>query len=315
MKTLWPEDHLPLPTTELATLRQQLEPDFANLLREQELPQELNPLLGSLFLPLTAWLASQCRKDRPLLVGINGSQGSGKSTICHLLQFLLQSGFNLSSCVISIDDLYLTHAERQQLSKDVHPLLATRGVPGTHDVTLGMEVFNRLLTANDASTTPIPRFDKACDDRFPEEKWDSFKGRPNLILFEGWCIGAAPQANEALTEPVNSLETYEDTEGLWRGYVNRQLSGPYRELFGRLDLLLMLKIPEWEMVYHWRRKQEQQLIESNPNGSKVMDDDALQRFIMHYERLTRHQLIEMPQWADLVLQLNKEQRIEKVSVK
>jgi len=312
MPSLWPEEHLHLSTTERKTLRERLEPGFSRLLQDQNLPAELTPLLDTLYLPLSAWLAAHCSKERPLLVGINGSQGSGKSTLCRLLQFLLRDGLGQKSCVISIDDLYLTHAERQQLARRGHPLLATRGVPGTHDVSLGLEIFDRLAAATQDTVTKLPRFDKASDDRFSEDKWERFRGRPAIILFEGWCVGATPQPVTELTEPVNRLEDLEDPAGLWRSYVNQQLAGPYRELFARLDLLLMLQVPDWQQVYRWRRKQEQQLLAGNPGGTGIMDDQALQRFIMHYERLTRHQLTEMPTRADLLLQLDTEQRITRI---
>lgn len=315
MNAIWPKEHLPLSAAELENIRERLQSDFSRLLKRHKLPEELNSLLGDLYLPLSAWLVGQCRQDKPLLIGINGSQGSGKSTLCHLLKFLLDAGFDLKSCVISIDDLYLTHAERQQLGRDIHPLLATRGVPGTHDIPLGQQVFDRLIAASENSTTPIPRFDKASDDRLPQQDWDLFQGRPDLILFEGWCVGAAPQAQAELEIPVNLLEEQEDATGHWRKYVNQQLGGPYRQLFDRLDLLLMLKVPDWQQVYQWRRKQEQQLIACNPSGTRTMDDDALRRFIMHYERLTRHQLEEMPERSNLLLRLNAAQQIDRIELK
>jgi len=315
MNTIWPKEHLTLSATELEKIREQLQPDFSRLLKSQKLPEELTFLLDDLYLPLSAWLVGQCKKDKPLLVGINGSQGSGKSTLCHLLKFLFEVGFDLKSCVLSIDDLYLTHAERQQLGRDIHPLLVTRGVPGTHDIPLALEVFDRLIHATEDLTTPIPRFDKASDDRLPRQGWDLFRGRPDLILFEGWCVGAAPQAQPELELPVNLLEEQEDATGRWREYVNQQLSGPYQKLFDRLDLLMMLKVPDWQQVYQWRRKQEKQLIACNPTGTRIMDDDALHRFIMHYERLTRHQLDEMPGRADLLLLLNAAQQIDSIELK
>lgn len=315
MNATWPEDKLPLPGQGLAPIRQRLDKEFPTLLQRLQLPESLIPLLAQLYLPLAGWLATQVRKDRPLLVGINGAQGSGKSTLCQILKFLLQSGFTLESCVLSIDDLYLTHAERQQLAQQVHPLLATRGVPGTHDVALGLDLFDRLMAATASASTPVPRFDKACDDRSPLGEWDQVQGRPDLILFEGWCVGARPQPEQDLPEPANDLERQEDADGSWRSYVNRQLAGPYRVLFERLDLLLMLQIPDWQQVFLWRRKQEQQLIARNPDAARTMDDADLFRFVMHYERLTRHQLAEMPQRADLVLKLNRDQEIEQVRLK
>jgi len=315
MSIIWPESHLPVTVKELEYIRSRVDFGFVQMLKKLKLPSDLRPLLNDLYLPLSAWLAGQCRTDHPQLVGINGSQGSGKSTLCHLLKYLLEAGFGLKSCVLSIDDLYLTHAERQKLAEDIHPLLATRGVPGTHDVCLGRQVFDRLANAAENSMTPIPRFNKASDDRSPETDWDRFCGRPDLILFEGWCVGARPQPPQALEQPVNQLEEQEDPSGLWRSYVNQQLAGSYQDIFGPIDLLLMLKVPGWQQVYQWRSKQEQQLIASNPIGTRTMDDQELLRFIMHYERLTRHQLLEMPGRADLVMQLDTTQRIDSLKLR
>jgi D-glycerate 3-kinase len=312
VSVIWPEAHRPLPAAELDALQKRIAPDFARLLQELQLPEHLQPLLQELYLPLSAWLAGQCPAERPLAVGLNGAQGSGKSTLCRLLAYVLDAGFGLKSCVLSIDDLYLTRAERRQLANDIHPLLATRGVPGTHDVALGQQLFDRLRAATATSATALPRFDKARDDRLAEPEWPGFRGRPDLILFEGWCVGATPQPPRDLRQPVNVLEEQEDAAGRWRQYVNRQLSGAYRELFARLDLLLMLQIPDWSLVYRWRRRQERQLIAGNPDAPRTMDDRALRRFIMHYERLTRHQLQELPKRADLLLQLNPAQQIDRI---
>jgi D-glycerate 3-kinase len=245
------------------------------------------------------------------MVGINGAQGSGKSTLCTLLAEVLEKEFSLDTAVLSIDDIYLTKRQRQDLAQSVHPLLATRGVPGTHDIPLGLNLFEQLRRASASSRTPIPRFDKALDDRVPEYLWDEFIGRPDLILFEGWCVGAVAQDSALLDEAVNSLEASEDPHCLWRAYVNRCLTLEYPPLFEQLDLLLMLKIPHWEMVMHWRSRQEEQLALKR-SGSGVMDKAALQRFVMHYERLTRFQLEEMPLRADLVFELNEAQCVQKI---
>ncbi len=311
MASLWPASALPLATAELAARAEALAPAFLRLLATLNLPSELNNDLPGIYLPLAAWLAQQTTEKKPLLVGVNGSQGSGKSTLCTLLSGLLEVGFAQRCCVLSLDDLYLTRDQRQALAAQVHPLLVTRGVPGTHDVALGLQLFESLSNASEDSRIPIPRFDKALDDRVTESSREIFVGCPDLILFEGWCVGAVAQPEEELEQPVNDLEAAEDRDGRWRGYVNRQLAEVYSPLFARLDLLLMLKIPSWEMVDVWRSKQEAQLATRN-TGRGVMTKSALQRFIMHYERLTRHQLVEMPPRANLILELNENQRVVQV---
>ncbi len=311
MSLFWPELETIQMNDKISGISESLSPYFTQLLTEFALPADLEEDFTRLYLPLTAWLADQAPGDKPLLVGINGAQGTGKSTICRLLSRLIKKGFGLRCCTVSIDDLYLTRAQRQQLKEQVHPLLATRGVPGTHDVELGLKLFKELIHATDQCRTPIPRFDKAIDDRAPESEWDEIEGRPDLILFEGWCVGAKAQDDAELQDPLNSLEATEDQTGAWRCYVNQKLKEEYRQLFAQLDLLVMLKVPDWKMVYRWRSKQEAQLAATH-NGCGVMSEEALRRFVMHYERLTRHQFQEMPGRADLVLELSEEQRIVKV---
>lgn len=240
----------------------------------------------------------------PLVVGVSGSQGSGKSTVCKTLTArFTQSGLRVAN--LSIDDLYLPLADRVKLAKQVHPLLRTRGVPGTHDIKLGIHTLHALAHSG---RVPLPRFDKAIDDRRPKADWDSLEGPAQLLLLEGWCVGARPQTLEALDQPVNELEANEDGEGRWRRYVNHALGSEYQSLFARIDLLVLLAAPSFDVVLKWRTQQEHELraqtLAKNQGGSSaVMTDAALTRFIQHYERLTRHMLIEMPGRADLVIRL------------
>ena len=239
-----------------------------------------------------------------LPVGLCGSQGSGKSTLATVLKALLDAR-GLSTAVLSIDDLYLTHQERRAAAR-IHPLLRTRGVPGTHDVRLGLETMARLRS-NDA--VELPAFDKERDDRRPRSQWPLIQGPVSIILLEGWCVGALPQDPAALDEPINVLERNEDPQGIWRRHVNAALDGEYRTLFGLLELLVLIKAPSFDVVYGWRLEQEHKLRDrvrdSGGDLSGVMSDAEVARFIGHYERITRNILAEMPARADLVLELDE----------
>ena len=254
-------------------------------------------------------------RGKPMVLGLCGSQGSGKSTLARHIKQHLSQHERCSVAVLSLDDLYLGSVQRVQLAREVHPLLRTRGVPGTHDVPLGVKTMRDLLSASVTDITPIPRFDKSRDEPFPAEQWEEFRGAADIVLFEGWCVGALPQDERALAEPVNELEKEEDRDGRWRRYVNDQLQGHYRELFGLIDRLVMLQAPGFEVVFEWRRQQERELEASaRAKGGahpawKIMDDAELRRFIMHYERLTRHILGEMPARADVTIQLDDQRRI------
>lgn len=296
----WPEGLLD--PAEFARQWTLIGPAFLAALQNHRIPEASAETLARVYLPLAAWVIAQ-KGDGLLIIGINGAQGSGKSTLCDFLRLILEQCHGQRVVVLSIDDLYLTRAERQALASEVHPLLITRGVPGTHDVELGLATLNRLRNAAESDLTPLPAFDKASDDRRPAEDWLVFHGRPDILLFEGWCVGATPQPEAALREPMNELERDEDADGRWRSYVNRQLKTDYRRLFAKLDRLIFLRVPGMDRVLEWRTLQEQKLAANAGAGRHVMDAAAIRRFVMHYERLTRLNLADLPARADLTLSL------------
>ena len=251
------------------------------------------------YLPLAQWLFQRHEQTGQRLIGINGAQGSGKSTLARILALLLQQGFDKSVVVLSLDDFYLTRVQRDELAKRVHPLLQTRGVPGTHDVTLALAVLTAL---KNAEPVMLPQFDKSLDDRVASSCWKTLELPVDIILFEGWCVGALPQNNKQLQPPVNELEVQEDAQGIWRQFVNTRLATDYQTLFALLDTLLMLKVPSFDCVYAWRALQESRL-------QQGMSQQQLRRFILHYERLTKHMLNEMPQRADKVLHVGEDHQI------
>lgn len=249
--------------------------------------------------------ALRASPGRLVVIGICGAQGSGKSTISDALASALRED-GIATAVLSIDDIYLTHAERKELAQTVHPLLATRGVPGTHDVALGLATIAALEREE---ATPLPRFDKATDDRLCRDAWPLAPFACRVLIFEGWCVGASAEPIAALPAPINALEADEDPASQWRQYANAALAGPYRGLFARIDRLALLAAPGFEVVFDWRMQQERELWRSaGPDASAVMDEAQIARFIQHYERITRHILREMPGRADCVVQLDRHRR-------
>ncbi len=252
----------------------------------------------------------------PLVIGICGAQGSGKSTVTEALESRFRAeGYRVAS--LSLDDLYLGRATRKKVAAATHPLFATRGVPGTHDVALGIATLDSL---SQPKQTLLPRFDKAQDEPFPVEQWEAIDGPVDLILFEGWCVGAMPQSDAELAEPINALERERDQDRGWRDHVNALLDGVYRDLFGRLDLLMMLAAPSFDIVTSWRIEQENSLrkkltAEGRALPATMMDAGQIAEFVQYFERLTRQILKEMPDRADLVIRLASDRRITSFSRK
>ena len=249
--------------------------------------------------------------NKPLVLGINGCQGSGKTTLADYFSTMLKS-HGLKSIAMSIDDFYLTCQQRKKLSADVHPLLATRGVPGTHDIPLALTTINALKNSHD--NVSIPRFDKSRDDRFPVEKWPKVQAPIDVIIIEGWCMGIEAQEGQALVQSVNQLESLYDAGGTWRDYVNQQINLSYKKLWDQMDCLIMLQAPDFDCVYHWRLEQEQNLankhkLAKRPTSNKIMSADQIRHFIQHYERLTRHSLIHLPKRCQHVFKLNTKRLI------
>lgn len=293
-------------------------PAFSEVLKQERLDDEVSEYLKGIYLPLAAWLAKK-HNDKPIVIGINGAQGSGKSTLSNILKSILLTAFKKSVVHISIDDLYLSRKAREQLSSEVHPLLKVRGVPGTHNVALGKKIFNELLNGSDDTLVQIPSFNKAEDDLHQSERWTTVKGAPDIILFEGWCVGSQNQHESELLEAINQFEDEEDVDGSWRSYVNQQLAGSYQSLFGHIDYLLMLKVPDMESVYEWRSLQEKKLAatyaQQGISARQLMTEKEIARFIMHCERITRATLNEMPSRADVLLELDKNHQVCNVKIK
>ncbi len=278
-------------------------------IEQQSLPKEFVETISKYYHPLGNSIAQKVKghSNRSVhFVGIQGSQGSGKSTCASFLKLLLESEHELQVVVASIDDFYLTRAERKFLAQNTHALFAVRGVPGTHDVAMMQSVFDR---AEAGQTFTVPAFDKATDDRAPESDWQSITRPVDVVILEGWCVGVVEQSDQDLRQPVNRLEELEDPDCLWRKMVNDAIKQDYKKLFDRLDLLICLQAPSFDCVLGWRQLQEQKMIEKLQSEGKSIElaqtPKQIERFISHYQRLTEHAIKTLPLTADYVLTLNE----------
>jgi D-glycerate 3-kinase len=247
-------------------------------------------------------------KSGPYFIGVNGCQGSGKSTLSGLMSYLFNQYYGKKSIVLSLDDFYYTKAQRLILSQTVHPLLATRGVPGTHDTELMSAVFHSLAQGN---ATNIPTFDKSIDDRAATNEWQKIESPVDIVIMEGWCWGTQAQESEALTQAVNELENKYDHDGTWRHYVNFTLTATYTPLYAHMNFWVFLKAPSFNAVYAWRREQEEKLKLRVGNASHIMSEADILTFIQYYQRLTEHTLCTLGEHADFIFELDNERNITK----
>lgn len=284
--------------------------EIEQLIQQLELPPRYLHFVSTFLDPLKNRLVQlQSTKGKPLLVGINGAQGTGKTTLCQFLQVLLElEGKNVVN--LSIDDFYYSRSKREQLAKDLHPLFQTRGVPGTHDTALMEKTLTALL---DNKVIEIPRFDKAIDNPIDCADWQLSPDNVDIILLEGWCVGAEADDESCLDWPINALERDEDSEKKWRGYINKQLTEKYTDIFSLLDFLVMLKAPNFDLIYEWRLNQEKQLAKHVQQKTHIMNDQEVFRFVQHYERLTKSMFANLPKKANVVFYLSEKQIVTQAS--
>ncbi len=270
-------------------------------------------MIRSFLIPTCFWISKKAKKKSPLIIGLAGGQGSGKTTISSILSLILKKYFKLKVFKISIDDFYKTKKQRKILSKNKHSLLLTRGVPGTHDINIMLDFFRKIKTKNFKSLK-LPKFNKANDDRYKKKHWYKLKSRPDVVIFEGWCVGAKPQSLRLLKKPINALEKAYDKNLKWRRFVNLQLKTNYKKLYSQLDSLLYLKVKNFNLLKKWRIKQEEKLwLKSKSRKNlKIMNKKEVINFMQTYQRITEQMFKDAPKYSSIIMNLNKNHQIHKI---
>ena len=283
--------------------------DYLNFLNKEKIFDQSKEAkiesLKKVYIPISFWINNKYEKKRKtLFLGFSGGQGAGKTTIAKILKIILIKYFKRNTKVISIDDFYKTQKERYKMSNLIHPLLMTRGVPCTHDVSLIQKFFS-FVKRKKFKKFIIPKFSKRIDDRLKKKYWMNIKKRPEVVILEGWCVGAKPQSNFLLKKPINILEKKEDKNMFWRRHVNEKIKREYKKIFANIDNFIFVKVPNFKMVFKWRLLQEKKLSKKSHSDKKVMSYDEIKRFIMFYQRITLQMIKDLSKSASVVMLLKK----------
>ena len=240
---------------------------------------------------------------------ISGSQGIGKTTILEILNRNFHKFFGKKILSLSLDDFYYDKAKREILSKNIHPLLRTRGVPGTHNT---KEILNVIKKFNKSEyPVKVSIFDKLKDSR--RKKQRIINGKTDIIILEGWCCGSPPINKKYLQKNINILEKRFDKKLIWRNFYNNKLKNEYSELFKKFDKLIYFKAPNFSHVFDWRLKQEKNM-NITKNSKQTMNKKKIAEFIQHYEKVTKWMMKVLPTKADLTVYINTNQNIKKISI-
>ena len=237
---------------------------------------------------------------------IAGSQGSGKSSLSKLIKLYLEKFCYKSVVIISIDDFYLSKNQRTQLSKNIHPLFLTRGVPGTHDLELMNKKIKQIL--NKEFPIYLPIFDKVSDSRKRTYKKIL---KADVVIFEGWCAGSQPVDQNYLQKNFNNLEKHKDKNFIWRNSYNKYLN-EYQKLFSQFNFFIYFQFNQWDHVLNWKYKQELELRDKKKDlGLKKY----LREFIQYYEKVSKWMHLKVPKYCNILIKLDDHQKIKSINLR
>jgi len=296
---------------------QKTKKDYLNFLSKEKIYKKSITshikIFKTIYIPIAFWINDKYKKKgKTLLLGLSASQGSGKTTVAAILSIILKNYFKRNIYVVSIDDFYKKLRDRKKMAEQKHPLFKTRGVPGTHDTHL-IDYFFKSLKRKKFKKIKIPKFDKATNDRMKKSRWHSINKKPEIVIFEGWCVGAKPENKSSLKKPINLLEKHQDKNLVWRQFVNEKLKKEYRKIFSMIDHYIFMKAPSFKIVLKWRMLQENKLKKKYKKRKKIMSYNEIKKFIMFYQRITLQMIKDLDKSAGVVIFLKKNHDIKKVS--
>jgi D-glycerate 3-kinase len=267
--------------------------------------------LWRLWLPLSLELMERKKRlNRPLIQGILGGQGTGKTTLGQILQFIFAKA-NYSLISLSLDDLYKTYLERQEL-QITDPRLIWRGPPGTHDIELGINVLDSLRDLpNNPQAIAIPRFDKSLWNGAGDRVSPEMVSEADIVLFEGWFVGVKPIAPCRFSDAPYPIITERDRQ--FALDMNEKL-GEYLPLWQRLDQLIILDPVDYQLSKKWRQHAEKEMIAKGKSG---MTDAEINQFVEYFWKALHPELfikplIEKGENVNLVIEINADHSLGKI---
>lgn len=258
--------------------------------------------LWRVWMPLAFQIVEARRKlNRPLIQGILGMQGAGKTTLNTVLQIVLEQ-LGYSCCCLSIDDLYKTYGERQQLQLE-DPRLKWRGPPGTHDVDLGIQILDQVRANETSTQIQIPRFDKSAFGGQGDRSGFESVPTADIVLFEGWFVGAQPISSDLFEQAPAPIDTPADRKFAME--MNQRLQD-YLPLWDRLDRLMVMNLADYQLSKQWRKEAEHKAIAA---GNAGMSDGEIDEFVDYFWKALHPELFVKPlttqeHGADLVITVN-----------
>ena len=236
---------------------------------------------------------------------IAGPQGSGKSSLSKLIKLYLEKFYDKSVIIICMDDFYLSKKQRTQLSKNIHPLFLTRGVPGTHDLGLMNKKIKQIL--NKEFPIYLPIFDKVSDTRKRTYKKVL---KADVIIFEGWCAGAQPVDLNYLQKNFNNLEKHKDKNFIWRNSYNKYLN-EYQKIFSKFNYFIYFQFNHWDHVLNWKYKQE---LELRDKKKDLALKKYLKEFVQYYEKVSKWMHLKVPKYCNILIKLDAHQKIKMINL-
>jgi len=283
--------------------------------------------LWRFWLPLALELiAEQQQLSRPVVQGVLGGQGTGKTTLGIVLSELLSElGVRMASlqenrsasrrdyrCVsFSLDDLYKSYVERQRL-RESDPRLRWRGPPGTHDVDIGLELLDNLRQANRRKPAIVPRFDKSLWGGAGDKTQPEIIDAVDVVLFEGWFVGVRPVTDDRIFENAPDPICTEEDRAFARDCNERLLD--YVPLWHRLDRLLILQPNDYRFSLLWRTEAEHKAI---AQGKAGLSDAELADFVNYFWKALHPDLFitpltRNPLLTNLVVEIQADRRIGRI---